>query len=233
MPTHGGYSPQPERYGGGAPKEQVIAEALDRGLGSAHDTGDESPQHVESVAFARAIADVWETNQRMANQVIPSRMTTLLSRWEAILGAFPLTTETDVDRRARVSRRFERITTDVTFSRVESTLQELLGDVFVSVNHIDPSEAVTFWPGGSTDLDWYSTVYHLPIQTQKPAGYSEADFIAAVETIFQELDEMLPAHITFCWYRNGAGHSGATWTGDDASGFFLDETNLDYEAFGS
>lgn len=233
MPTNGGYSPQPERYGGGTPTEQVIAESLDRGLGSAHDTGDESLQHAESLAFARAIADVWEDNQRMANQVIPSRMTVMLPRWEAILGAFPSGSESDNDRRERVAKRFERFTTDVTFSRVESTLQDLLGDVFVSINHIDPAEAVTFWPGGSTDLDWYSTVYHVPIQTQKPAGYSEADFLAAVETIFPELDEMLPAHVTFTWYRNGDGHSGATWTGDDASGFFLDERNLDYEAFGS
>jgi len=236
MPTYGGFSPQPERYGGGPTPDETIAGVLDRALGDAHDTGDDSPQHAESVAMARMLADVWEAAQRMANQVIPLRMTTLLSRWEKILGAFPLSTDSDNARRARVNDRFARFTSDVTHSFVTSQLTAILGSVFVQVHNIAPADAVVYWPGdgsATADLPWYSTVCHLPIEVQKPTGYSEADFLAAVGKIGPLLDDSLPAYMTWCWYRNDAAHAGGgTWSDDADAGFYLDDAlNLDFEVF--
>lgn len=214
----------PERMGGGKPLEDVLASALDRALGDAYDTGEDSPAHAESLAFAGAITDVWCDNQRMANQVIPERMTTFVPRWERILGAFPRRDDFDRARRERVGFRFALLTTDVTRSFVREILEDLLGDVLVDVHHIDPADAVIWWPGGSTNpsCPWYSTVCHIPIETQKPYGYSEADFLEAVAQIFPALDDVMPAHMTWDWFRNGAG----------GLGFYLDqENNLDNQAF--
>jgi len=78
---------------------------------------------------------------------------------------------------------------------------------------------------------WYSTIAHIDIEvTQNVTGYQNADgspnaaFYALVQQIHPVLDEMLAAHCTWDWYVLGSG---------GASGFILDQPNLDLLTFDS
>jgi len=92
---------------------------------------------------------------------------------------------------------------------------------------------VVRWPGGIQDpgAPWYSTVAHLVVQLRKPPNYSEQQFYQAAANVFGLLDPLLPAHLTWDWYRDGDGHTGQ-WPPDPGAGFFLDDPhNLDNEIF--
>jgi len=105
MPTFGGYAPFPLRFGESVPTSQWLSKALASARGTALDsTEGESPVWVENVAIARAIADVWDTNERMGLQTDLSR-TTMLSRWEKLFGIVPSPTQEDVQRRAALVRK--------------------------------------------------------------------------------------------------------------------------------
>lgn len=225
MPTYGGMSPSPERYGGGVPRLQRIYEALNAARGTALDTSSSSSVvAVENMAMARVLDAAWEANERLGNQWDPFRMTDTLPRWERIMGLVRYPTDTEVVRRARVAAVFARVGLIPTHQTIIDALTAALGSVFVALHTTALADAVIWWPGGSTNPDapWYSTVAHLYIETQKTAGMTEADFYAAVGLIAPILDPFVPAWVTWDWYRNGP--SGL--------GFYLDDDhNLSNEAF--
>lgn len=230
MPQNGGLSPSPERYGGGKPILAFVVASLANSMGDAYDTTQSSNVYVELMAYGRAIAAAWSGNQRMANQWDPDRMTDFLPRWEKILGLTPLSTDTDVARRARVKAAFARIGQPANFQGVNDLLTSTLGSAFVGIT-VTPSSSANVWtpagwPMGTHDpngvINWYSTVSYLAIQVQKPANTSDGDFYALLGSVMPALDSLLPAWVTFSWYRTDI-HPGL--------GFYLDETpNLDNEA---
>lgn len=80
------------------------------------------------------------------------------------------------------------------------------------------------WSVTNPNAPWYSTVDHISINVQQPAGYTLAQFYAAVGQIGPFLDELLPAWITWDWYVNSS---------HGVQEFRFDEKNFDWEAFGS
>ncbi len=234
----GGYFPSPERYGTSKPDLKFIADSLDRAMGNAYDTSEQTIAHIENEAYARAIIDVWENNQRMTNQFLPSRLSSFIPRWEKILGLYPKPDETPVERRVRIVEIFDRISQLANHTRIYDILSERLGQHFVELREIAVADAIVWWPVNPNPIaPWASTVAHILIQTRladpiNPDAWTEQEFNEAITSIGPILEDTLPAWVTWDWYRDGIGHPPSAWAPDPDAGFYLDEDfDLDYEIF--
>jgi hypothetical protein len=227
MPLHGGLTPFPLRYGGGTPLIQRIIESLASQLGTAYDSSDvDGIVYLELLAEARCIAAMWSQNQRLANQWIASRMTDFLPRWEKIYRLPVFASDTLATRRARVAVAQARVG-EADGPAVRDVCSTIMGAAFVSLVHTTSSGAVVWtpatWPFGlHGTLSWYSTVAHVAVKLSQPSSMSDADFYDRAGSLMVALDGVLPAWVTFDWYREGGF----------GAGFYLDdEANLDNQAF--
>lgn len=239
--AYGGYHPYPRRFGGGKPRLQVIHESLNAQRGTAFDTFDPNKiVWIENMAMARAISAGWSTNARLANQWDPTRTTDMLSRWEKMMQLVVLPESSPTERRANLTEQWERFGALVNIGRLSSKLQTLLGDVFVALEFVGDSVAVVHvpdnsypWGTASSTNPWYSTVMHMLIRTEVPAGYSEQDYLGIVGQVFPVLDGILPSWMTWSIYRPGPVSYPVT-DGPSAGGFYLDTPhNLNWQAFGT
>lgn len=241
MPAFGGMSPSPRRMGGAGPngnRLRVFYDALGRARGDGYDTTQTSNVSAETMATARVIALIWSTNQRLANQWDPFRMTTNLPRWEKILNIVPLPTDSDSARRARIQTIFARTGQAPFTSYIATQLAALLGSFFVAVEYISVANAVITVPNGtypfgivSAGAPWSSTTAHILIRTKLPTGAKESDFQAAIGLINPFMDAVAPAWVTWDFYRPGTV-SVAVTGGPSAGGFYLDDAqNLNLEVF--
>jgi hypothetical protein len=155
-PFTGGWSPSPERYGGGEgnseePLVQRIFESLVAQRGSAYTSNPLSIVGAETMAYARAIAfDAWGANQRLANSFIPSRMTAatgMLQRWEKIFGVPPLPGDTELVRRARVAAAWAKIGQTNAIQPVVDALQAAIAPIYVGLVHQSSASGVSFVNG--------------------------------------------------------------------------------------
>ena len=227
----GGWHPGFERSGDPSPDLQRIFESLAAARGTAYDTTTLTGRvAIELQAYARAINECWQNNQRMANQWIAMKMTDFLPRWETIYGIVPLSTDTLIDRRRRIAV-IQLRSGSANMQAVNDALVTLLGSIFVGITITSSATANVWtpstWPFGNHDatgaVDWYSTVGYLAIKVAQPAGMLDSDFYATMGTIVPLLDAILPAWVTFDWYRTSPTLG---------AGFYLDDTyNLDNEAF--
>lgn len=230
MPAHGGLTPGFERYGGGAPGLKRILESLNAARGSAYDTSATSTVYAENLAIARAIAESWSTNARMANQWDTARMTDFIPRWEKIYGLYPLPSDTPTDRRKRIAAAAARVGKQPNYQYAFDLVKAALGACFVSILHTPSTDphAIVIWPGaGNTTptVAWYSSVAYVAVLVQQPAGMNDGAFYGTVGQIYPILDGILPAWVTFDWIRRDI-HGGGV------AGFWLDDANdLDNEGF--
>ena len=222
----GGLHPSPYSMGGGSPSLEQILDSLAAQIGPAYDTAEGGIVYVELMAEARAIHAIWKQNERLGNQWIGAKMTDFLPRWEKIYRIAPRPTATLPERRARVTiaqARAGRCDSE----KLYEVCQTILGDAFVSIVNLSSATANVYtptgWPMGSHSaaIDWLSTVAHVAVKVAQPSTMDDGDFYDRCGDLVSELDLILPAWVTFDWFREGP--SGA--------GFFLDETNLDNEAF--
>ncbi len=76
------------------------------------------------------------------------------------------------------------------------------------------------------------TVAHILVRIQKPAGATEAMFYEAAGKVAPALDPLVPAWVTFDWYRAPLSTPINVVGGPSAGGFYLDdEHNLDNNVF--
>lgn len=233
-------SPFPRRYGGGKPALKTIVDSLGAQLGTAYDTtstttntsGEPPLVYIRMQAVGRALWAAWEQNQRMAYQWDAQRMTDFLPRWEKIFGLYPLSTDSLATRRARVGIAMARVGA-AAGGDVYAVCLAYLGPLLVSIVTSSSGASGTVvwtpkgWPVGTnqakpTDPDWYSTVSYIAIKVQQPSTMLSDEFYATCASVMVALDAILPAWVTFTWIRQDI-HPGA--------GFYLDELNLDNEAF--
>lgn len=155
MPFSGGYSPQPERTGGGdagsrVPRLQRIFESIAARRGKAFDQTDTSIVGAENLALAKAIdADLYGANERFANEMNPVTSTVdgLLPRWEKIFGAKSIPGDTQTVRQARVGAAAARFGTLNNTQGIIDAVTAVLGPLFAGLTLITPTEANTWWPG--------------------------------------------------------------------------------------
>lgn len=239
----GGYFPYPRRFGGGRPRLRLVHDALNAARGTALDASNTSTiVWVENMAHARAITfDGYGTNDRLCNQCNPDRMTSMLSRWEKILGIRPSPDATEKSRRAVVKVRFQRfLDATALHTRIVSTLKDALGDVFVQVEYISYANAVinvpdaTYpWGTANAAAPWSSTTALMLVLCQKPAGYTEGDYYTAIAKAHPALEQIMPAWMKWNVYRGPQNYPAVNVSGGPSrGGFFLDDvSNLDNCAF--
>lgn len=244
--SHGKYAPYPRRFGGGRyngkPLLQVVHESLNSQR-SHFDTEDgTSIVSIEHEAWARALVfDGWEVNARLGNQLDPKRTTDMLPRWERIFKIRPAPGVSGRARRAVLEDRWARFGEITNHARLTTELAEVLGEYFVDVEYISLDNATISVPDAdppypwgvvTPGYPWRSTVAHILVRIQKPAGATEAQFYEAAGKVALHLDPILNSFCTFDWYRAPLSTPIDVDGGPSAGGFYLDdEHNLDNNVF--
>lgn len=227
------FNPVPFHFGASNESNiEAILESLKASLGTAFKTEEDSVVWIYLNAMARIFNDVFEQNRRFSNQWDPNKMTDFLSRWEKIYGIIPIPTDTFVDRRVKLEYKMSLVGQSGTQQVIQDLLIAVLtSDVFVEIITITTADAISRVPGGGTipggltleDGDWYSNLSYMPIKVVQPDYMDNFTFYNTVAQIFLYLQDIIPAWVTFEWYRESL-HFGA--------GFYLDDDpNLDNEAF--
>lgn len=177
MPFTGGWSPSPQRTGGGdggsgATLLQRVFESLATARGDSFDQTLTSIVGAENMAYARAIAlDLYGGNQRLSNQFNPATMTAdgLLPRWEAILGVPPNFGDTEPIRRARVAAGFARFVQPNSVQAIVDACIAALGPIFVSLTTFDLTNCLRWWPSRTGGTDATQNLYG-PCQISSVSG---------------------------------------------------------------
>lgn len=237
--SFGGLHHYPRKLGGGETRLSVILNSLNSQRGTAYDVTYASNVYAENMAIARCIGAGWSTNERVASLWNPDCMDEYaLNRWEKMLHIIPKSSDSIVTRRARIKKRWQRFGTDSNVSQLETEVSEELGDTYVAIEYISNANAVIRVPDGtypwgtaSTTNPWYSTICHILVRTTKPSGMTEGEFYETVSKMHPLLNDILPAWVTWDWYRPGPV-SVSVSGGPSAGGFYFDdEHNFDNEVF--
>ena len=131
---------------------ELILNSLNKARGTAYSaydtTQDNTAVYVENYAFAKAITDLWESNQRLANQFDPLRMGAYINRWEAILGIFADPTDTIEQRKAVIGAKMALLANAPIDQAVADLCSAYLGNLFVELVHSNASDNLGGVPGG-------------------------------------------------------------------------------------
>jgi len=241
---YGCFHPYPRRYAGGKSTIETTQESIARQRGTSFEEASADNTSIvwlENHAVARAlVVDGWCTNERLSYQRDPDKMTDMLPRWEKNLAIRPPPNATENERRTEVKRRRRRLL-DATglHARLYTTLLTNIPSYFVAVEYISLANANVHVPDGSypwgTVADgapWTSTVAHILVRLQRPAGATEYEFFQAASRVVELIDPILPAWCTLDWYRAPSiGTPINVVGGPSAGGFYLDEPNLDILVF--
>jgi len=237
MPKFGGYSPFPKRMGGGRPRVETLTKALAADRGDGFDAlNRETIAYTIDTSAARALSAAWGTNQRLAQLWDPRRMSEdVLARWEKILALAPLAGESEGTRRTRVEAVLARFGSPAWASAISAQLTAEIGSAFVGIETISYALANILVPDGTYPwgvvggVPWSSTVAHILILLQKPTGWTEGQFYDAAAKVVLVLDPLLPAWVSYDWYRQpDTGTPVSVPGGPSVGGFCLDnEHNFD------
>lgn len=207
----------PFRFGGGKGFKQKEFLALKTSLAGPNRTGyntDDPLIDLECEAHALALAAVWKSNQRTANQAIPTRMLEETRRWETIMRLPVAPDDTDQDRRAAVAAKFRGLLGNA-MPDIEDVCREVLGPNYVGVNTVADSDQITWWPGvapGPPGFEWTSNRCTIGVAMTR-AGLSDSEVQGKIARLVEKLDAMLPAWMTF---QVGVDDSGT------GAGFIVD-----------
>lgn len=241
MPCFGGRGNVNFRLGGGGSVVDIILTSLNASFGSAYATDNpNSLVYLRNYALAKCLAAAWAQNARLGNQGNPMKLTTLLERVEAIYAMPKDPSITRDQRRQRIAYVEKRRGEPADNQFITDGLARILGPVFVALEFISFANAVVHVPDNTYPFGtvapgapWYSTVCHILVRTQKPAGWSEGQYRIAGGAANAFLDAVVPAWCTWTIYHPPEGHAPTnTPGGPSAGGFFLDTPNsLDYCVF--
>lgn len=230
----GAYNAFPMQPGGAAERPlELITKGLLDALGTAFGDEQEDYNWVEIHAYARAILEIYNQVQRLVSSFDPNRMSwEMLARWERILTIYPSPAETYAERRSRVAARMALEGQAPTISNLYDTaLAQLGSNAFVRVSRNNETmDNMSFQPdgititGGQTVADgaYSSGIYFIEIETVKPSGMKLGDYLVAVGNLEDLINRWLPAHVNY----------DATWDTAGQNAFVLDDSELDFDAFG-
>ncbi len=146
MPTYGGIGHGVERYGGAKPRSQIILASLNEQAGTAFDVSTASPKFYWNLAVARAVAEVWDDNERMSNQFDFAKVTDFLSRWERIFAIYPSQDLTRAERRRILQARWFLFGRRTTHQALIDALTPVLVNVPFTVATNATEDASILWP---------------------------------------------------------------------------------------
>jgi hypothetical protein len=201
-----------------SPFEQIL-ESLNQARGTAYASYDitktDTAVYVENYALAKAINDLWETNQRLANQFDPTRMGAYLDRWETILGIVPNPSQTIEQRKAVVGAKMALLANAPIHQAVDDLCRAYLGDLYVGIINSYASENVGGVPGGAVvpggvsllDDLWFSPISVIAIRTWQIRDkfnnylYDERDYVKRINELSYVLDGFLPSYMLITTFR--------------------------------
>lgn len=220
MPTFGGFSPFPLRFGGGRRRLQTLYEALNQSLGSGYDTSDSSTVTAETMAQARALDAAYSGNRRMAYVMDPARCPAeIVPRLEFIFGIRPHRSDTLPARRRVLAAAFLVLNGNVL---IEDVIATIAGSSFIGIEIHPLSTATIRWPVNGYPNSWTSSVAHITIRVQIVANQTMSGFWNMRATLRRFLRGFLPAYVDF---------DIAIFDSNGGPCFLLDEPNLDLETF--
>lgn len=196
--------------------------------GSAYSSQVGTLVHCQNLAKARYLAFTsFRIPETLRSNALPGSSDDGIGYWVEVLAVPARPSDQKWQLRQRCAAHYKAVTS-VTLDDIETALTDLMGDAFVNASFSEGASlasppTLTYWPtinpgdpnydlGGGT---WLSERSHLYVETQRPAGMSDADYTQLTRLQgFQLLDRMLPAYCTF----NIA----------DGGGFLLDISQLDF-----
>lgn len=233
--------PYPRRHGGGRPRYLAILEGLlDRLKTQGYSVETTSVHYVRCVALAREISATWGTLTRLGHSRDPWRMDiTTLERWERMLKLARRAADTEYSRRSRLANLFALSGLPTITSLVQTIAARTVGSRYIAVEHIPVASARITVPSGSypfgsvvSGAPWSSTVCHMLVLCQKLAGDTEGSFYEAMGQLMAALDPVMPAWMTFTWYREAISGWTSIPDGPSKAGFYCDDDhNLDNNCF--
>lgn len=185
--------------------------------------------HARKLALARLEAGIQRGAEKINANSHPDTADDMLGEWVEILHLRIRGDETRQEIRQRCASKF-RGAIGNSSTQVDDRVAELLGSIFQAnirtfgANLASPPTP-TDWPGinpgpASYSLGagaWLSARSHLVVSVNGPSDIGDADFLELVNVnLYDELDRLLPAWMTFNWAVNAA------------SGFLLDISKLDF-----
>ncbi|MFZ2911471.1 MAG: hypothetical protein WAZ75_00115 [Candidatus Absconditicoccaceae bacterium] len=211
--------------------EQIL-QSLNQARGTAYAVEPGTAIYVENYAFAKAINDLWISNQRMVNQFDPHKMGVFIDRWEKIYG---ITTHSNsLEKRKAVIAAKMSLATNAPITQVVSDLcRAYLGDLFVEVNHYTALDNEGGVPGGATvvggvtlpDDIWFSPISLISVRTWQKRDkldnimYDERQYQKDINDLSAVLDGFLPAYMIVNTYRYTHSQAGTISYG--AYNFFV------------
>jgi hypothetical protein len=231
-------------YGGSPDKRDSKTEAfvpyaaawyqqLQEGRGSAYTQKFGTLVHCENLAIARMFSAVFSRlPEKVRANAIPAKADEKLDYWVEVLG---IPTRSDDPKwlvRQRCAAHFKSVK-GPTLANVRECLQDLLGELLIDILTFEGTDLAnppepTYWPGENPGPSayslgggtWYSKRCHILIQLRQPSSIEIGTFLQLVNVdMFQLLDRMLPAWVTFGWVTFS--------TDGDLTGFLLDISQLD------
>jgi len=228
MGLFGWKAPFPCRLGGNAHVNvDASYEAIRANLGDAFAEDENTAEDADTKAGARALGGAAAALEAFVAQVDPRALSTMLPRWEAILGLRASINDTDTERRNRVSARLL-----ANFSGDVDGISRIAAESFypwtTNLRFNTLSGAVMYWPGGNTlaGYPWYSTVCMIVVEYVRPA-FANDDAVAMRRTAcLSALDEYAPAWATFTVSESQSVGPNAL-----KQGFFLNQPNIGVSSF--
>lgn len=173
----------------------------------------------ENLAIARMMAACFSRNaEKLSANATPARADERLDYWATVLGIASTPSDPRWLVRQRCATHYQAATAP-TVDVVTTALQNLLGDAFVALHTFEGSDLdnppyPTYWQTGlhgpsslSIGGDpWMSRRSHLRIEVDQPPGMTLAEFLQLMNVqMFQLLDRLLPAWVTWNWSRGSDG----------------------------
>lgn len=199
---------------GDTPYAYQVYRELQAGRGSAYSKETGTLVHLENLAIARAVSEVYfRKPERIRANGTPASSDERLDYWIEVLGVPQRAGDQKWQLRSRCAAHYA-VALGPSYQNVYDACQTLLGDNFVGLTLTVGSDManppdVTYWPGvndGPSGYSlgrgaWMSTRCHLFVEVQQTPGTTARDYIDLLDVqLFQMLDRVLPAWATFSYY---------------------------------
>ncbi len=226
-------------YGGDIDKENVRTEETPYAwtwyreitdmLGSAFTIARFGEVHARKLALARNMMGVDRAAERARNNALPRTADEAIGAWVKCLGI----TVREGERRWRIRRKAAAHFAAVVGPSkeiIDTAVADLCGDALINITRttgasLSAPPTLTYWPGvnpGPSTYSlgngaWISERAHLGVVIQKPSSTNLPAFLHLVNVdLFQMLDRLLPAWMTFDWSTS-------------TDGFLLDISDMDFD----
>lgn len=197
------------------PNFKAVLDALNEARGTAYNVEPGSAVYAENFAIARAIASIWDANERLANQFDTNKMGAFIPRWEKILGITAIPGVSLSERKKAIAAQFSLWSREGTTQNMIDLVKECLKEIFIEITHLDSNSNKAAMPGGLInfgganipDGEWFSKVSHACVRLWQPRNklgvplITDAEYASRKNKYKPIYDNHAPAHVSHSTYR--------------------------------